>query len=95
MPLYEFQCPRCGVLLEKHLPLPRCNETVDCESCFLEDELIVHMEKIFSKLTTLWKDSERKWGTSLYRSHDKGKEVKKSRFPEFIPRKGGGEKPCQ
>jgi hypothetical protein len=83
MPRYEYQCPECGHIEERDLPLSRCNQTVYCDNCFKKVGLLIEVRKLFNKLTTSWKDRDRKWGTSLYRSHDKGELVGKQK------RKGG------
>ena len=67
MPLYEYECPRCGYVGETILPLIRCNEKQYCPDCLIKDEVETVLKKLFNKLTTSWKDKDRKWGTSLYR----------------------------
>jgi len=78
MPRYEYECPECRYHTEYDLPLNRCDEKIDCHCCGR-----AVMRKLFTKLTTSWKDKDRKWGTSLYRSHDKGEKIGKEK------RKGG------
>jgi putative FmdB family regulatory protein len=73
MPRYEYECPECHHKLEMQLPLEFCDDRPICFNCGK------FMNKIFTKLTTSWKDKDRKWGTSLYRSHDKGEKIGKEK----------------
>lgn len=78
MPLYDWECLSCGNFWEEE-GVPEENEN-DCYFCGGV------AEKRFTKLTTSWKDKDRKWGTSLYRKHEKGEKVKKGKMPTYIPR---------
>lgn len=80
MPLFEYECKGCGNIEEKVLPLKKYDLIIYCSICG------VQMNKTFTKLTTVWKGKDRKWGTSLYRKHDKEETVKKPKLPEYIPK---------
>jgi len=79
-PLYDWEClnKECQNRFEAE-GVPEENQT-QCPLCGRI------AEKRFTKLTTSWKGKDRKWGTSLYRSHEKGKKVEKPKMPTFIPR---------
>ena len=77
-PLYDYEC-KCGWHVEKILPLIECDKEIRCTLCGRV------MRKLFNKLTTSWKDKDRKWGTSFYRKQ--GDKVKASKMPEYIPAK--------
>lgn len=79
MPLYEYECPHCGHHWDRQLPLSRCDEAIFCNECGMK------MRKMFNKITPLWPAQTRKWGTSFYRSHDKGKQVSKPKLPTNSP----------
>lgn len=74
MPLYEYCCPVCDWHTEVMLPLKEYEKEIFCIFC-----VDVKMDKVFNKLTTYWKEKDRKWGTSLYRSHDKGEKIGKQK----------------
>jgi len=86
MPLYEYECSQCGYVGETMLPLSRCDEEQYCPTCLIRDEVEIVLKKLFNKLTTSWKDKDRKWGTSLYRKHDGKEKVKAPKMPTYIPR---------
>jgi predicted nucleic acid-binding Zn ribbon protein len=67
-PLFDWECSECGVWVEFSTPSEVTHIT--CERCFSQ------MDKRFTKLTTFWKASDRKWGTSFWRSQKQNK-VKK------------------
>lgn len=73
MPRYEYECPKCGKRFELDLPLSLCDTQPIC----LEDGGFAR--KIFTKLTTTYKDKDRPWGRSLYRSHQKGEKIGRER----------------
>ncbi|OFY39640.1 MAG: hypothetical protein A2Z69_00395 [Bacteroidetes bacterium RBG_13_44_24] len=85
MPLYEYQCKRCGWKKEMMLPLLEWDKKIKCSLCGRE------MRKVIFPIITCLPHHQRKWGTSLYRRHEKGEVLKKGR-PGYVPlmkRKGG------
>ena len=79
MPLYEYICDGCQLHKEMILPLSRCDEKTICPVCERK------MRKIIFPVVTALPHDKRKWGTSLYRKHDRGEKLSKSKHPKFTP----------
>ncbi len=74
MPLYEYRCQLCELVFESVHKMDEYEDGYPCPRC--ESGLSL---KQFTKLTTICKAKDRKWGQSLYRSHDRGEKIGRKR----------------
>jgi len=79
MPLYSYRCDWCKEEEDHFLPLADCDKKMNCNLCGRV------MRKLFFPIVTCLPHDKRKWGTSLYRRHDRGEKVVKPKLPKFVP----------
>lgn len=51
MPLYEYECQRCGRLFDDHHRIDESEKGIECPTCGARES-----KRVFSKFATAWSD---------------------------------------